>query len=426
MNAPLAGDGRPRALVFAPFSPYPTQTGAHVGCSMVLEMVSRLGYELVFASSNYLTDAAWTADRISRFARKFDATVELHEPGIVDPVWTALQTMVQPVFSDLAAVTPALALWFEKMAEKYRPELVLVNYAKWGRLADCDALRELPRVLQTHDLLSVNKVFQDALDPHFRACPMDLLAIEDEFIRESFFDAIDCGPIPGLREEISVLKRFDLNILVSAQEVERIHAVDPAIATHHMPMVFPPREVRNTYAEPPLFLAHTNNFNFQGSAYFARKVLPLILRRDPSFQLRIAGNICKVIKPVEGIELMGFVEDLEGLYQRTRYSICPLLGGTGQQVKVMEAMSYGLPVVVLPRIAKATGIVDGLNGLVAGDAESFAEACLRLWQDPELVRSLGRGARRHMLERHGFEAAFGAFSGDVAKVKAGLAREARP
>ena len=195
---------------------------------------------------------------------------------------------------------------------------------------------------------------------------------------------------------------------------------------NHMPMVFEPRAVRNTHAAPPLYLAHTNNFNFQGSAYFARKVLPLILRRDPSFQLRIAGNICKVIKPVEGIELMGFVEDLEGLYQRTRYSICPLLGGTGQQVKVMEAMSYGLPVVVLPRIAKATGIVDGLNGLVAGDAESFAEACLRLWQDPELVRSLGRGARRHMLERHGFEAAFGAFSGDVAKVKAGLAREARP
>ena len=420
MTTPNQSRTRPKALVFAPFSPYPTQTGAHVGCSMVLAMVRRMGYDLVFASSDRLTDAPWSSERISVFAQAFGAIVEVHTASAVDPVWTGLQTLLEPAFSDLAWVTPSLALWFEGLVEKYKPELVLINYARWGRLADCEALKGVPRVLQTHDLLSVNKVFQGALNTHFRACPMDLEGIEEELLREDFFDEIERGEIPGLEEEIAVLKGFDLNILVSSQEVERIHRVDPTVAAHHMPMVFEPRAEGNTYQEPPLFLAHTNDFNFQGSAWFVQKVLPLILEAEPSFVMRLAGNICKVVK---GLELMGFVEDLAGLYARTRYSICPLLGGTGQQVKVMEAMSYGLPVVVVPRIARATGILDGVNGLVAPDAPAFAEACLRLWRDPELTRRLGAQAREHMLTKHSFDQAYEAFARDLAAAMPAGARE---
>jgi glycosyltransferase involved in cell wall biosynthesis len=416
----------PRALVFAPFSPYPSQTGAHVHCMMVLEMVRRMGFEPVFVSSPHLTDAPWNSERISMLARDYRAIVELHQASVVDPIWSGLQTLLHPSFSDLAWVTPSLALWFEELVEKYRPGLVVINYAKWGRLADCGALRGIPRILQTHDLLSVNKAFQDALDPFFRARPIDLEAVSGEVLRESFFDAIDDARIPGLTEEISVMKRFDMNLIISAQEVDRIHLHDPAIATHNIPMVFEARTAQNTYSEPPVFLAHTNNFNFQGTAYFVQKILPLIRQRDPSFVLRIAGNICKAVQPVDGLELLGFVDDLDGLYAHARYSICPLLGGTGQQVKVMEAMSFGLPVVAVPRIAKATGIIHGVNGLVAADAPAFAEACLRLWQDPPYAMQLGAKAREHIQEHYAFDTAFDGFEAAVRKLQADLSLEPQP
>ena len=409
----------PKALIFAPFSPHPSETGAHVHCLMVLEMVRRLGYELIFVSSSRITDAPWSPERISRLARDYGAIVEIHEASVLDPIWCGLQDLQCPDFSDVAWVTPSLAMWFDGLIAKYRPGLVIINYAKWGRLIDCDSMRGIPTMLQTHDLLSVNKAFHNEMAPFFNGFPLDLAQINGEVLEETFFDRVDQGVVPGLVQELSVMRRFDSNIVIAEHEVVRIQSMDPAIRVHAMPMVFAPRKTPNTYALPPVFLAHANNFNFQGLAYFVQKVLPRIRQVEPAFVLRVAGNICKLLKPMDGIELLGFVEDLEGLYGQSRYAICAMLGGTGQQVKVMEAMSFGLPVVVVPRIARATGVVDGVSGLVAPDAATFAEACHRLWRDPGLAHRLGEGARTLMINDHSLDAAFAAFSLEEARLRAG-------
>lgn len=56
-------------------------------------------------------------------------------------------------------------------------------------------------------------------------------------------------------------------------------------------------------------------------------------------------------------------------------------------------MAYGLPVVALRAAAESSPIQDGVNGFVADNAEEFADHVVRLWNDKELCRRLGRVAK---------------------------------
>ncbi len=72
----------------------------------------------------------------------------------------------------------------------------------------------------------------------------------------------------------------------------------------------------------------------------------------------------------------------------------PVFGGTGQQVKLIEAMGHGVPVIAVRQAAEASPLIEhGVNGLIAADAAEFAEHMIRLWQDPRLCRAMGRAAR---------------------------------
>ena len=55
------------------------------------------------------------------------------------------------------------------------------------------------------------------------------------------------------------------------------------------------------------------------------------------------------VRPAESVTLRGFVNDLDPLLASARFAICPVFGGTGQQIKIVEAIARGLPVVALRR-----------------------------------------------------------------------------
>src|SRR5690606_11765618 len=153
------------------------------------------------------------------------------------------------------------------------------------------------------------------------------------------------------------------------------------------------RACGNTYEGDPVYVMSDTLLNQQGYAYFVRRVLPRVRAVDPRFSLRVVGTGCAAVRPADGIDLVGPVDSLADVYAGARFAVCSLIGGTGQQVKVVEAMAHGLPVVALDDLAARSPIVDGVNGLVASDADAFAAACLRLWSDRDLARRLGAAAR---------------------------------
>jgi glycosyltransferase involved in cell wall biosynthesis len=61
--------------------------------------------------------------------------------------------------------------------------------------------------------------------------------------------------------------------------------------------------------------------------------------------------------------------------------------------------------VTTPRCARALGAEDGVHLLVAGEPQAFAEAVVRLLNDPEYVGQLGRAGRQFVIERYSWTGA---------------------
>jgi glycosyltransferase involved in cell wall biosynthesis len=65
----------------------------------------------------------------------------------------------------------------------------------------------------------------------------------------------------------------------------------------------------------------------------------------------------------------------------------PILSGGGTRVKIIEAAAYGRPIVSTRIGAEGIEMQDGNGIFLQDDSKSFAEACIRLLNDHELLIS---------------------------------------
>jgi glycosyltransferase involved in cell wall biosynthesis len=79
----------------------------------------------------------------------------------------------------------------------------------------------------------------------------------------------------------------------------------------------------------------------------------------------------------------------------------------GMPMALLEAMSWGLPVVATPVGGVPQVIEHGVNGLLVapGDIDGLAAALARLFDEPALRDSLGAAARRTIAARFSVETA---------------------
>jgi glycosyltransferase involved in cell wall biosynthesis len=76
------------------------------------------------------------------------------------------------------------------------------------------------------------------------------------------------------------------------------------------------------------------------------------------------------------------------------------------QVKILEAMAMGLPVISMTIGCEGLAVHNGEHLLIADTPQTFINACIRLLQDTELARRLTQNARRIVLEQYDVQVAF--------------------
>jgi len=108
--------------------------------------------------------------------------------------------------------------------------------------------------------------------------------------------------------------------------------------------------------------------------------------------------------PDPRVVLHAFVEDVRPLYARAAVVVVPLLVSAGTNIKVMEAMACGKPVVSTVVGCQGLGLEDGRDILVRDDSSSFAEAVCELLADAEGAAALGRRARATVEARFSWSA----------------------
>ena len=113
-----------------------------------------------------------------------------------------------------------------------------------------------------------------------------------------------------------------------------------------------------------------------------------------------------------GVQIHGFVADLQPWLDGSRVSVAPLRYGAGVKGKVNQAMSHGLPVVATTCAAEGMFLEHGQDVLVADTAEAFAAEVVRLYQNEELWIQLSRGGLANV-EQHFSRAAARSVLADI-------------
>ena len=399
-----------RALVFVPHNPWPPKSGAHKRYLETITGLNELGFKVTLAGSVIGTDNKWETASKAELKKSWVDEVHVHQPVEEDfkfvhrlksfydldysfiPVLRKLHLIREreASLSSRIRTVPSMRRWFDQIIEKTNPDLIFMNYVLWDPLVNHQKWRSITRIMETIDLFSLNRRMWNALEEFLPARPINPADVSDEVLQEDFFHQPKITVDP---DEFKIYDQYSYTIAISQQEAEVIQKNTSQTKVVYIPMTQEPVQIANDYSGPALFTTGPNPYNTQGYLYFTKRVLPRVLTKDPSFSLQVTGYCSNEVLPVDGVMLSGFVQNLESVYRSARFFVCPVFGGTGQQVKVVEAMAHGLPAIALRNAAARSPIRHEVNGMIADSPEEFAEHVLRLWKDPELCAQLGEAAR---------------------------------
>lgn len=158
----------------------------------------------------------------------------------------------------------------------------------------------------------------------------------------------------------------------------------------------------------------TRNMLFVGSAkYFpnreaiiwlVEKLMPEIRRLNSTITLTIAGTTRDELNlsATSGVIYKGFVssEELESLHLKSDLFICPVIYGSGIKIKVLEASSFGIPIIATTEsfagIEYLTGASIGLSRDTAVDAQNI----INNLSDTEKLNAISRNSILALIQAH--------------------------
>ena len=384
------------------FSPYPLRTddsGAHKRTRSIARGLVQLGYDVRMVWLNNVHDPATathhddqlvlpgigpvTALKYSRWDFHAGRWIKRGRQWLGD----------RDLASDLAH-SPWLTRSFRRLVKELQPEVVVTNNSAWTRLLPPRKNGSPLYAIDCFDLVSTHSAMVDAVRPYF---PDDWTFPEPDHpvLSERFFDGVSQAD----PQEFGSLDRYDLTLAISSLEAEAIRARSQRTRVQHLPMVIDPVAVENRYDGPALFAMHRHPFNAQAYAYFVQRVLPRVKLTAPDFELKLIGRGSEQAPAADGVIRQGYVADIQAEYAAARFVVVPLLGGTGQIIRIIEAMAHGVAVIATQAAARSSPIVHGVNGFITASPEEMATAVDRLWREPGLARRMGANARQTVIDQ---------------------------
>ncbi|SAK21712.1 group 1 glycosyl transferase [Burkholderia multivorans] len=214
------------------------------------------------------------------------------------------------------------------------------------------------------------------------------------------------------RVEIDNAWHFDAMTFISREDMDRVTA---PVEKHYVPLCFPVKEV--DYRKKPtdeLNLLWMGGFwwypNAEGVAWFVRDILPLVRDKLKKHNIKLhftGGNPpddLKALHDGQHIFVHGFVPSLAPILADAHLLFVPLLSGGGVRVKILEAMSNGIPVLSTTKGCEGLGAVNRRDLVICDSAAEFADAIIELAQNRELLATLSANARQLLKDKYDLDA----------------------
>lgn len=244
-------------------------------------------------------------------------------------------------------------------------------------------------------------------------------------------DVIDCNPLEFWRgflsyrdlrqryralRELAVATRYArrtvrtyaATVCVGEADARWLRRIGGRDTVHVVPngVEAPPAETLAAEAPVPT-LSFTGALDYQPNIEAVRfsvgVIWPHILAAAPTARFVIAGRNpsaeIRALATQPGIEIAANVPDMAAVISRSWVSIAPMRSGVGVKNKVLEAWACARPVVLTTLATNGLIVPPDHAPLVCDNADALAAAVVRLFNDIDDRRRLGRSARE-TVQRH--------------------------
>lgn len=148
--------------------------------------------------------------------------------------------------------------------------------------------------------------------------------------------------------------------------------------------------------------------NVDALRWFVEAVLPPLWRALPAVRFAVVGArpsraVRRLARRDSRINIEGRVDDLHAALARSAVAVAPMRAGSGQKLKVLEAMASAVPVVATTRAASGIDAEPGRHLLIADAADDFTAAVVRVLREPALAASLATAGRQLVEQRYTWE-----------------------
>lgn len=263
-------------------------------------------------------------------------------------------------------------------------DLVHLQLARLGPLAEC-VPPEIPVTVDFVDALSVNMQRRAALD----RWPLSAIARREARLLGNYeqklaeFVAGSCAASNSDRAYLG--------------GESKVHQVANGVDVSAFAFV-PPIARPATFSV--VFVGNLGYFpNVDAICWFVDAVWPRVKQHFGDVTLQLVGarphrRLLALASRENSISLVGPVDIVQPILAAATVAIAPLRAGSGQQLKVLEAMACGTPIVASRMAADAVQACDGQHLLIADDAVTFANQVVRLLSDRSLRSRLAAEAHR--------------------------------
>ncbi len=365
-----------KILFFMPDNPLKKNSGNKIRALSFLQYFKSRGFNVHFVSEYFWGE--WTDDDTSEFENSnlAQTTSVLYRKPFKRNFFYYFFCYVLPNFfyqkklSTTPTPFPELVTYrlkkaFNDILRKNDFDYIFINYASWSTLIEDNKLvKNAKIILDTHDFLTAQNQQKFKIGPSF----------QEEIRRLSLFDLVLAISI----EEQYIFSQFCKSEIKLAPMMIEKPKENPILVSKRKFDI--------------IYVASKNPHNIQAASWFMSLVYPLLPK---SVTICMIGEITQFIsKEHSNITTIPFAQDLATYYEQAKIAICPMLSGTGTKIKVIEALSYSLPIVC--NLRGVDGLVNKSNNgcLVSDDPEEFKEHITTLLNDQQEYNKLSLLARQ--------------------------------
>ena len=386
-----------------PWHPYPLHSGGALRAFHLIRQLGRFVPTQVF----FPVDAQYDEDEIAQAFCFDDVDVKINRIHVPSSARSFRQrvrdrwdTVLASKRMDEPANSVSLALLrsVKTAIRSLRPKLVVLTEIE--TLLCAPMIRRLsPGTVIVADMHNVNHVLQQHYD------------------RNASADSKRSGIYKSLRTKESSLADTVDHVFacseVDLREFERLNStnfrgsvIPNGVDTHENHFDDDPQKFRRN--EVIYCASLTTPANIDGLLWFHREIWPIVRQRLSSAILSIVGSgsenpLFAVTKEDPTVHFRGRVPRLAPHYRGAGVSICPLRIGSGTRLKILEAMSFGNPIVSTSLGCEGLGATDAEHLLIRDEPQQFANAILELLSSPSDFHQLRTNARAFVTKHYDWD-----------------------